>query len=283
MKRPPILAAIVVAAASVALLAGCEGGIGDFFARAVGAPTSADYDAATSKLDEAAGSIEILEQQNAEAAAALAEARDLEARAQAARGALTAQLGEIGARLPNADPDTAAALLESMDAIRSRLTTAQDQASQAAALVAAQQRRAAEISGAIDRNARALEAARGRLDGLDQATTDAIARASGAVRSAGDAAGRLGVPGAGLVGDVGGGLLETVLPIVLGVGAHAWGKRSGQRQGQESEARVRAAADSSYDEATARAMALLANPEAIMRALHTAAAPAAGSGNGGAQ
>jgi hypothetical protein len=225
---------LVFALLAVAMMSGCTQ-IGDGIAKLIGAPTSTQIKEASDKLDAAEKSIGELEDAKAAADRQVAALTATREKYETSRASITEAIAAVGQMLAGAIGDRRDVIMSQLDALRRQLALVDAQDSDAEQLAAEFASQIADIDAARMVAEREVSAAIDQLAAFDEQKAEAIARATGAVRAAGDAAGALGAPGAGAIGGVIADHLGEGLALILG-GSTAVAVARGRKHKRDAKA-----------------------------------------------
>ncbi len=233
------ITALLLVLAAVLVLAGCKG-LQDVTAWITGAPSNAEIDAERTKLQDAerkAKELGILEQQHRETVANLtvtadgAEERKIQVRSLYAR---------MAAELANLTGAAADALVLTMAGLQRQLVAIDAEHDAAADLAAAYEAEANKLTAARRQAAIEIAEANANLDGMEDATAEAINSTLAFIGLAGETAASLGVPGAreaaSTVTKIGTGLLG--LALTAGTGGMGFLARRRRLRAEKAESRA---------------------------------------------
>lgn len=236
-----ICLSIVVAAVAAGGMSGCTQ-IGDGVARLIGAPTSTQIKEASDKLDAAEKSIAQLEDAKAAADRQLAAMSATRAKYEASRASITEAIAAVGQMLAGAMGERRDVIMAQLDALRRQLSLVDAQDSDAEQLAAQFAAQIADLDAARMVAEREVSAANDQLAAFDEQKAEAIARTTGAVRTASSATQALGVPGAGAIGGVIADHLGEGLALILGGTTLVAGASARKRKREADAAKAEAGA-----------------------------------------
>lgn len=239
MNNKILITIIILGATGVGLLNGCNV-IRDGVAMLIGAPTTDEIAAEVTRLEEAEEKLIELEDRRGEAEAAAREAQLLEDAERQRTEEIKGLYGQMAQRYTDLEGEAQDAMMRAMEEVRAQLDESNEAADRAAALVASYIVTAKRVEAEVAANNGIIDDAYANLQGFDDATAAAIGSVGGFVRTAGETAGLLGVPGSGAAAGLGSKIIEGVMTTILVAGSGGIALRQRNRRRREEGKRAEA-------------------------------------------